>query len=498
MYADVADQGPKHYWCWFHVLKAFKGQALTYLHKQSSEAITEFQTIMHSSLDPPADIATFLSKWNNINPAFADYVRTQWVVNLKHWPSFYCTTAYQGINTNNYTEILIDEVEPSYQTAYDRVDGGFEEQTLNSFQLVSKRLADGYTKQSLATLGVHIFSFPGHCIIGSFTRPTELSYIVTTNDQGGNTKGRITSCTCASFIQHGSGCKHMFYLAHETKRNVVEDIVWPNQSAHVDLMQLFGNGTTTATPSNSGSDVEIVRPESPRNMLPIKHAPVAVSPCSQDRSAPSNPRTPDWETAHPNLAAPAQHSANPALLVPAITIQEATVEPGASTNSSSGEESEGPSKTKPTKEAVTEEERIDRVFRSAMVALKRAVDGHTKAKDRKKMITHMSVWLMERFKEVGFSAGRQVEVKCPGLRKSTLTDFSCMTDSRDLNQANLEQLLKDFQSAGHAGLKQALKLLGTKWFERGFVEEATVTCMVVFRDTCFEAVTILKDAGVLA
>jgi hypothetical protein len=73
-----------------------------------------------------------------------------------------------------------------------------------------------------------------------------------------------------------------------------------------------------------------------------------------------------------------------------------------------------------------------------------------------------------------------------------------MTDSRDLNQANLEQLLKDFQLAGHAGLKQALKLLGTKRFERGFVEEAMLTCMVVFRDTCLEAVTILEDAGVLA
>jgi hypothetical protein len=95
-------------------------------------------------------------------------------------------TAYQGINTNNYTEawhwtlksqfipppekrridkflqILIDEVEPCYQTTSDRVDGGFEEQTLNLCQLVSKRLADSYTKQLLATLGMHIFSFAGH------------------------------------------------------------------------------------------------------------------------------------------------------------------------------------------------------------------------------------------------------------------------------------------------------------------------------------------------
>ncbi|PLW06132.1 hypothetical protein PCANC_22074 [Puccinia coronata f. sp. avenae] len=60
---------------------------------------------MHLSLDPPAEITTFLLKWDNINPAFADYVRMQWVVNLKHWPCLDHTTAYQGINTNNYTKV---------------------------------------------------------------------------------------------------------------------------------------------------------------------------------------------------------------------------------------------------------------------------------------------------------------------------------------------------------------------------------------------------------
>jgi hypothetical protein len=133
-----------------------------------------------------------------------------------------------------------------------------------------------------------------------------------------------------------------------------------------------------------------------------------------------------------------------------------------------------------------------------MLALKRVVDGLTKAKDRKKMISRMLAWSMERFKEVGFSAGRQVEVKCPGLHKSTLVDFGCTTNSRDLNQANLESLLKDFHSVGRAGFKRAWKLLGTKRFKSAFVEGATVACMVVFRQTCFEAVTILEDAGVLA
>jgi hypothetical protein len=55
--------------------------------------------------------------------------------------------------------------------------------------------------------------------------------------------------------------------------------------------------------------------------------------------------------------------------------------------------------------------------RSAMVALKRALGGLTKANDRKKMVMWMSSCSMERFKEVGFSAGQQVELKCPGLHK---------------------------------------------------------------------------------
>jgi hypothetical protein len=160
--------------------------------------------------------------------------------------------------------------------------------------------------------------------------------------------------------------------------------------------------------------------------------------------------------------------------VPAITIREATVEPGGIANDFSKAESEGSVKTKPTNDPNTQELQIDRILRSAMLALKRVIDGLTKAKDQKKMISRMSARSMERFKEVGFSAGQQVEVKCPGLRKSTLVDFGCTTNSRDLNQADLESLLKDFQSVGRAGFKRAWKLLGTKRFQSTFVEGATV------------------------
>ena len=103
MYAYLAGQGPKHYWCWFHVLKVFKCQAVTHLHKQSSKAITKFQTIMHSSLDSPVNITTFLLKWDQINPAFANNVRTQWMVNLKHWPCYYHTVRTHVCTRNDST-----------------------------------------------------------------------------------------------------------------------------------------------------------------------------------------------------------------------------------------------------------------------------------------------------------------------------------------------------------------------------------------------------------
>jgi hypothetical protein len=63
---------------------------------------------------------------------------------------------------DEFIKILTDEVEPSYQTTSNRVNGGFDEQTQNLFQLASKQITAGYTKQSLALLGVHIFGYARH------------------------------------------------------------------------------------------------------------------------------------------------------------------------------------------------------------------------------------------------------------------------------------------------------------------------------------------------
>ncbi|PLW11297.1 hypothetical protein PCANC_20644 [Puccinia coronata f. sp. avenae] len=288
----------------------------------------------------------------------------------------------------------------------------------------------------------------------------------------------------------------MFYLAHKTNRNVVEDVVWPTPHQPLDLLQVFVNSPSSATNSDGGLDVEILRPESPCHMYQTQ-PPARISPFSKGPLALSRRKTPDWQEAHPSLAAPSNELVPAAHLVPAITIQEASLEPLSETDNSSEAESEDDGGPEATEGDVSESKQVKRMFRSAMVALKRALGGLTKANDRNKMVMRMSACLMERFKEVGFSAGRQVELKCPGLHKSTLVDFSCTTNTRDLARAELESLVKDFQSVGWAGLKRAHKLLATERFKKAFLATLTVTCMIVFRETCFEAVTILKDGGIL-
>ncbi|KAI7943794.1 hypothetical protein MJO28_011322 [Puccinia striiformis f. sp. tritici] len=51
-YLDLGDQAPMHYWCHFHVMKAFKGRAKFYLQGRSGEAVTDFQQVLYDTQDP--------------------------------------------------------------------------------------------------------------------------------------------------------------------------------------------------------------------------------------------------------------------------------------------------------------------------------------------------------------------------------------------------------------------------------------------------------------
>jgi hypothetical protein len=69
---------PKHYWCLFHVLKAFCGKAKTYLGDRWLEAFTEFCTIMYSQKDPTSTSQEYLLRWHQTSPGFVGYVNQQW------------------------------------------------------------------------------------------------------------------------------------------------------------------------------------------------------------------------------------------------------------------------------------------------------------------------------------------------------------------------------------------------------------------------------------
>ncbi|PLW24581.1 hypothetical protein PCASD_06173 [Puccinia coronata f. sp. avenae] len=182
-YADLGINAPKHYWCLFHVLKAFKAQANIHLPDRSDEALEDFHQVIYAKAYPASLIGLFLHKWSTISSPFAKYVASQW-------------HTHQGMHTNNYTEawhrvlksryipplekkrmdelvkILCDKAEPHYRSTSSCVEGVFLTQGVSKFQLVAKTTAYGHTPQIL-----------------------EL---------------------------YGSACKHMYLVARDTKRLVVE------------------------------------------------------------------------------------------------------------------------------------------------------------------------------------------------------------------------------------------------------------------------------------
>ncbi|OAV93800.1 hypothetical protein PTTG_09774 [Puccinia triticina 1-1 BBBD Race 1] len=88
-YADLGAQAPKIYWCVFHVLKAFKGKAISYLQDTSEDAITEFRNVLYEQrVCPEILLGQLYVKWSRINPAFVRYVQIQWHTNVTHWAMY--------------------------------------------------------------------------------------------------------------------------------------------------------------------------------------------------------------------------------------------------------------------------------------------------------------------------------------------------------------------------------------------------------------------------
>jgi hypothetical protein len=80
---------PKHYWCLFHVLKAFRGKEKTYLGNQWLEAFTKFCNIMYSQENPTGTMHDYVLCWHQISPGFVGYVNQQWTLCLHQWAIFF-------------------------------------------------------------------------------------------------------------------------------------------------------------------------------------------------------------------------------------------------------------------------------------------------------------------------------------------------------------------------------------------------------------------------
>jgi len=246
-YSDLGVWAPKHYWCLFHVLKAFKGCAIRYLDSRAEEAIKDFRAIVYNSSNPKVQVEKMCVKWMPVSRSFVKYSNIQWCRTIHQWATWFRTTPHQGIVTNNYTEswhrvlktryippperrrldevvhVFVEAVLPDYQMVTYQVDTGIAKQKTNQFQRKSKDKGEAYTRTVTHLLGIHHCKFPDHYFISSFTSPATESYLVRYIDASSGSIGRLTSCTCQFFKRYGSACKHMYYLAKLHSLLVVEN-----------------------------------------------------------------------------------------------------------------------------------------------------------------------------------------------------------------------------------------------------------------------------------
>ncbi|KAA1065441.1 hypothetical protein PGTUg99_021056 [Puccinia graminis f. sp. tritici] len=92
-YSDLGEQAPKIYWCIFHILKAFKNRATTYLHELANNAFLDFRQVLYDETNTEVKMTQLCQKWEQISLGFGDYVKTQWHNNIVHWAMYYCSVS---------------------------------------------------------------------------------------------------------------------------------------------------------------------------------------------------------------------------------------------------------------------------------------------------------------------------------------------------------------------------------------------------------------------
>lgn len=222
----------------------------------------------------------FINKWSRTEICYVNYVRTVWYKCITQWAVALCEVPLQGIHTNSFVESwhqnlkynfmsrtksprpdkflhgFVSDVEPSFRQAVYTTELGFSGQSTTKFQGIAKGQAD------LEAIGVHIFAVTSqlvryvvlHCLsasgylanahvlqhhVNSLTRPRDFTYTVMSTPRQVGRVGKINSCTCFSFSQTHSACKHMYIIARRLGFNVKELVtveVTPRQNQRAQVL----------------------------------------------------------------------------------------------------------------------------------------------------------------------------------------------------------------------------------------------------------------------
>lgn len=513
-YFDHPGQTPHHYWCLFHVLKAFKAQTKTYLRHRADEAFDEFRWIVYLTSNPGPRFVKFWLRWRAVSRGFATYVRKQWASRIQHWAIFFRVTAHQGVHTNNYTEawhkvlkthyippperkridelvsILTSNVEPDFRWAHIKAGEGFVGQTTNKFQQRAKTLGESYCRDSLQTLGIRVAQKFDHFVIDSFKNPTWISYTVKIDKSSAAHKGRLASCTCGHFTRCGSACKHMYYLAREHGMLVVEAV-----------QPITGTQDLPIQLDDIDSDVEVLQ-----TGVAVQHNNLTLQ--SHRFNHPSTQYQHTDTTGKRSLEVPAISNNSPAskrqrcrrsaLTSPIPPVQPLTrpllsddifTGPTVSRSETAG----GPNLNY---EQVEDKDRIclnRRAEVSSRAALKQIIDLMKTKQNRAEFALSASPNRMQEFVNTVHIILNTIEASCPGIDLTPKCNMDAVANAVMMNRREVDGLIEDLQRLGWDFLKKVVKLLEEPNNRMRLVGGLTCQEMSEHRERCFDVLGILEE-----
>ncbi|KAA1077399.1 hypothetical protein PGT21_006023 [Puccinia graminis f. sp. tritici] len=421
-------------------------------------------------------------------------------------------TAHQGIHTNNYTEawhrvlkskyilpnerrridhvvkILVEKVESNYRWTQARVEDGFMKQTSNKFQRRAKALADGYSAEFIALLGIRSIKNPSHFKINSFTNPELISYSVAYTHTHHCLKGQLTKCTCDHYMRFGSACKHMYYLARVQEMMVVETAATVTSIDDTDTRKTKATETTDYNMEilfpPSDSEVEIIRPLLRPQKRRIEETELSIPPGTSAKKQRLPYRRPALAQSIPFVT--------PSV---AVDCSDGTCRkkfctcPTLAENTDLALDLSGA-------DFGTDEDRLrfkQKSEASARSALKRMLEIMKTIKNRREFVKNSSPAMMEYYMGCMYSIMKMVEVTCPGGYLTPEPQIPGASEASTMNGQQTQALMMNLQTAGWGYLKRVINLVGDENYCTNFCAVSTCLQLDLYKSRCWRALDTVLD-----